>query len=313
MDRKSSVVLAMIFGGLFLALFGFLLLAFMAVKSAGNDEGGSGFGGGPAIGVLEIKGQISSADKALKALRKFAKEDRIKAILVRIDSPGGAVGPSQEIYKELRAIGEKKKVVCSMGSLAASGGFYIAVGCQKVLAMPGTLTGSIGVIGQMPYLGDIAKELHFQMNTIKSGKMKDVGNPFREMNDDDRALLQKLLDDVHEQFIAAVAEGRGLKVEEVRPWADGRVITGQQAKELKLIDEIGNFNDAVKLAAKLGGIEGEPKLQYPTEERRFKFEEFMSEGGKALMRGARQDLSEATGGVGEQIIGPAYLMPLPHP
>ena len=313
MDRKSGTVLVLVFGGLFLALFGFLLLAFMAVKGAGNDEGGSSFGGGPAIGVLEIKGQIASADKALKALRKFAKEDRIKAILVRIDSPGGAVGPSQEIYKELRTIGEKKKVVCSMGSLAASGGFYIAVGCQKILAMPGTLTGSIGVISQLPYLGGIAKELHFEMNTIKSGKMKDLGNPFREMTDDEKAFFQKLMDEVHEQFIAAVAEGRGLKPEDVRPIADGRVITGQEAKDKKLIDEIGNFNDAVKLAAKLGGIEGEPKLQYPAEEHKFKFEEFMTEGGKALMRGVRADLGEAAGGASEQIVGPAYLMPMPHP
>ncbi|MBI5546262.1 MAG: signal peptide peptidase SppA [Deltaproteobacteria bacterium] len=308
MDRKSVVVLGVIFGGLFLALFAFLLLAFVAVRSGGDD--GAGFGG-PAIGVLEIKGPIVDTDKELKALRKFAREDRIKSILVRIDSPGGAVAPSQEIYAELRRINQSKKVVCSMGNLAASGGYYIAAGCGKVFAMPGTLTGSIGVISQLPYLGDIAKELHFSMNTIKSGKMKDVGNPFREMTEEERAFFQKLMDSVHEQFISAVAEGRGLKIEEVRPFADGRVLTGAEARELKLVDEIGNFNDAIKLAAELGQIEGEPKLQYPPEEHRFKFADLMSEGGRALMRGFRQGLGESASSSPDGVVGPAYLMPTP--
>jgi protease-4 len=307
MDRKSMVVLGVIFGGLFLSLFGFLLLAFMAVRSGGEES--SGFGG-EAIGVVEIKGTITSSDKTLKALRKFAREDRIKAILVRIDSPGGAVAPSQEIYSELRKLNEKKKVVCSMGSLAASGGYYIAAGCGKVLAMPGTLTGSIGVISQLPYLGDIAKELHFSMITIKSGKMKDVGNPFREMTEEEHAFFQRLGDDIHEQFITAVAEGRGLKPEDVRSIADGRVLTGKQALDLKLVDQLGNFNDAIKLAAELGRIDGEPKLQYPPEERPFRFNELMREGGRALMHGVRDDLGESAGAP-QDVVGPAYLMPTP--
>lgn len=309
MDRKSAVVLGVIFGGLFLSLFGFLLLAFVAVRGGGEGS----FGAGEAIGVVEIKGQILTADKELKALRKFGREDRIKAILVRIDSPGGAVGPSQELYAELRKLGEKKKVVCSMGSLAASGGYYIAAGCQKIYAMPGTLTGSIGVISQLPYLGEIARELHFQMVTIKSGKLKDVGNPFREMSEEERAFFQKLMDTVHEQFIAAVAEGRGLTVEEVRPVADGRVLTGAEAKEARLVDEMGNFNDAVRATAELAGIQGEPRLQYPPEERPFKFEDFMTEGGKALVRGFRQGLGEASTGAPRELVGPAYLAPLPAP
>ena len=196
MDRKSVVVLGVIFGGLFLALFGFLLLAFMAVKS-GGDDGTTSFGG-PAIGVIEFKGPIANCDKQLKALRKFAREDKIKSLLVRIDSPGGAVAPSQEIYEELRKFQEKKPVVCSMGNLAASGGFYIAAGCGKVLAMPGTLTGSIGVISQLPNLTRVADFLRCDMNTIKSGKLKDVGNPFRPMNDDDREFFQKLTNDIYE-------------------------------------------------------------------------------------------------------------------
>ncbi len=308
MDKKSVVVLGVIFGGLFMALFGFLLLAFMAV-GAGN-EGGGGFASGPAIGVIEIKGQIMNCDKELKALRKFAKEDKIKAVLVRIDSPGGAVGPSQEVYSELRRIGEKKPVVCSMGSVAASGGYYIAAGCQKVLANPGTLTGSIGVISQLPYVADIAKELKFRMITIKSGKLKDVGNPFREMTEEELAFFQGMMDGIHNQFINAVAEGRGLKVEDVRPFADGRVMSGLEAKERKLVDELGGFNDAIRLAAQLAKIEGEPRLQYPPEDKPFHFQDLMKEGGRALMGGVRQDLTEAAG-ITESYGAPAFLMPTP--
>jgi protease IV len=193
--------------------------------------------------------------------------------------------------------------------VAASGGFYIGAGCQKSLANPGTFTGSIGVISQLPYLGGIAREVKFQMVTIKSGKLKDVGNPFREMSDEDRAFFQSLLDSVHEQFIAAVAQGRHLKVEEVRPFADGRVLTGAQAKDLKLVDDLGNFNDAVKLAAELGGIEGEPRLQYPPDERSFRFEELLREGGRGLARGVREELGAAAGA--PPLAGPAYLAPLP--
>jgi len=306
MDRKSWWVLGLLFAGLFASLFGFLLLAFLAVRA--SDDEGAGFGSGPAIGVLEIKGTISSSDKPLKTLRRFAKDDRIKALLVRIDSPGGSVAPSQEIYSELRRFGEKKKVVCSMGNLAASGGYYIAAGCQKIFASPGTLTGSIGVISQLPYLGAIAHELKFEMVTIKSGKLKDVGNPFREMTDEERVFFQQMMDSVHEQFIAAVAEGRGLKVEEVRPIADGRVLTGQQAKELKLVDELGGFNDALRLAAALGGIEGEPRLQYPAEDHPFHFGDLVREGGRALARGVKDEVLSGTGV--SDLAGPAYLMPL---
>ncbi|HEY3452253.1 MAG TPA: signal peptide peptidase SppA [Myxococcales bacterium] len=310
MDRKSVVVLGVIFGGLFLALFAFLLLAYAAVKGGGEDGGSFG---GPAIGVVEVKGTIVNVDKQLKALRKFTRDDKIKAVLVRIDSPGGAVAPSQEIYDELRKIQKKKPVVCSMGNVAASGGFYIAAGCGKVLALPGTLTGSIGVISQMPNLTRIADWAKFDMNTIKSGKLKDVGNPFRPMSDDDREFFQKLTNGIYEQFLEAVATGRNLKVEDVRPVADGRVLTGKEAFELKLVDQLGNFNDAIKLAAELGKIEGdEPKLQYPPEENPFKFEDFMKEGGRALFKGVKQEATSSAG-VDQEIVGPALLMTMPSP
>jgi protease-4 len=274
MERRAWVILGLIFGGLFLSLFAFVLVAILAVRS-GEDSSG-GFSSGPAVGVLEIKGVIESADKTLKHLRRFSKDDHIKAIVVRVDSPGGAVAPSQEIYEELRKVGEKKKTVCSMGNVAASGGYYISAGCQKIIA---------------------------------SAKLKDVGNPFREMTAEERAYFQSMMDSVHEQFIEAVAKGRDLKVEEVRPWADGRVLTGAQAKELKLVDDLGNFNDAVRLAAALGGIEGEPRLQYPSEDHPFRFEELLREGARALAHGVREEIAAASGA--SPIAGPAYLAPLP--
>jgi len=311
MDRKSVVVLGVIFGGLFLALFAFLLLAWAAVRGGGED-GGSSFGG-PAIGVVEIKGTIVNVDKQLKALRRYTRDDKIKAVLVRIDSPGGAVAPSQEIYDELRKIQQKKPVVCSMGNLAASGGFYVAAGCGKVLALPGTLTGSIGVISQMPNLTRLAEWARLDMNTIKSGKLKDVGNPFRPMSEEDREFFQKLTDDIHQQFLEAVAAGRNLTVEEVRPVADGRVLTGKEALALKLVDQLGNFNAAIRLAAELGRIEDdEPRLQYPPEENPFKFEELLKEGGRALFKGLRQEAA-ASAGADQEIVGPALLMPMPAP
>jgi protease-4 len=304
MDKKSAIILAVVFGGLFVALFGFLSLAYIAVQ----DEDRTSLVGEPAIGVIEIKGVIESSDKTLKALRRFKKDDDIKALLVRIESPGGAVAPSQEIYSELRAIGEKKPVVCSMGDLAASGGYYIAVGCRTIVANPGTLTGSIGVISQMPYVGELAHALKFQMVTIKSGEMKDVGNPFREMEPKEREYFQGLMDRVHEQFIAAVATGRNMDIEKVRPNADGRVLTGEDALQAGLVDKLGSFNDAIELAATQAKIEGEPKLRYPPEEKQLKLREIFAESGQAIAHGVIEELS-GTAGVESRIRGPAYLLP----
>lgn len=305
MDRKSVIVLAVIFGGLFLSLFGFLMLAFMAVKS---DRGGGGFAGAADIAVVEVTGQIVSAEATLKQLRKIEKDRGLKAIVVRIDSPGGAVAPSQEIYSELRRLGEKLKVVCSMGNLAASGGYYIAAGCQKIVANPGTLTGSIGVISQVPYIGGIAEQLNFRMITIKSGELKDVGNPFREMSEEERSYFQGMMDSVHEQFIEAIAAGRGMEIEEVRPVADGRILTGAQAKELGLVDELGNLNDAIKLAAALANIDGEPRVRYPQPEPPFDLRSLVREGAAAAVSGAREELMRGAGMVPD-VVGPAYLMP----
>ncbi len=289
MEKRSGAALGILFGGLFLALFGFLFLAFSVATS--GREGTSAFSKpGGAVGVLEIQGVIEDSQPALKALRQFSNDERVKALLVRVDSPGGAVAPSQEIFSELRKLSESMHVVCSMGDMAASGGLYIAVGCEEIFANPGTLTGSIGVIAQMPYLGGLAELLKFRMETVKSGALKDMGNPFREMTEVDRKYFQEMLDSVHRQFIEAVAEGRGKPVEEIAALADGRVLTGQMAHEAGLVDALGNFNDALYRAAELAGIEGEPQLVYPEEPKVFPFEFLMREGARSMVRGVRDEI-----------------------
>jgi protease IV len=267
MDRRAAVVLSVVFGGLFVCLFGFLLILFAAVKTGG--ESGLDASGGDKVGIIEVKGTITDSKKILKDLRAFSEADHIKAVVIRIDSPGGAVGPSQEIFDAIKTLKAKKKVVASMGSIAASGGFYIAVAAEKVFANPGTLTGSIGVIMQTPDVSGLMKWANVSMNTITAGKMKDSGSPFRPITDEERAYFESVLGDVHSQFIEAVAEGRKLTVDEVKPWADGRVFSGRQAKNAKLVDELGGIEAAIAEAGKMGGIKGEAKGEYPRSEKKF--------------------------------------------
>jgi protease IV len=293
-DRAALAVVLFVFGGLFLVFFLFLLLAYGAVRGEGPR-----LVGGPRIGVVEIKGEIGSgargsvdSDETLKVIKRFLDDTDMKAVVVRIDSPGGAVAPSQEIYDELRKLAEKKTVVCSMGNLAASGGFYIAMACPRILAEPGTLTGSIGVISQFPNVKRLAERFDVKMETIKSGKLKDAGNPFRDMTPEDRAYWQTLIDQVYLQFLAAVVESRELPEAEVRKIADGRALTGQQAQELGLIDELGNFHDAVDSAKEEAGLTGEPRLVYPPEERSRFFEELMGGTVHAIADAVRTEVHQ---------------------
>jgi len=214
------------------------------------------------IGVVQVRGLIENAQDSLKAIKEFRENPKVKALLIRIDSPGGAVGPSQELYRELRRTIEKKPVVASLGSIGASGGYYIASGANRIVANPGTLTGSIGVIIYFPYLRELFEKIGYSSVTIKSGRFKDLGNPGREMTPEEKELIQGTIDEVHRQFIRDVAQARNLAEEKIREIADGRIIVGETAQQLGLIDELGNFEDAVNLAARLGGIEGEPELEY---------------------------------------------------
>lgn len=292
MDRRAAIVLGVIFGGLFLTLFAFLILA---VSVVGGPERGGGFKkvwGSGNIGVVEISGPILESEDAVKELRRFAKEDRIKAVVLRVDSPGGAVAPSQEIYGEVKKLGESKPVVASFGNIAASGGYYVSAPATRIVANAGTLTGSIGVITQTLNISEIADKVGVQMNVVKSGPAKDLGNPFRPFSETDREVFQNLIDDVYRQFVNAVAEGRGIPVEQVEEVADGSVFSGERAQAAGLVDELGSFQDAVALAASLAGIEGEPSLVYPQRSEELGFQRFFGGAARAMVRAVLSETRE---------------------
>jgi protease-4 len=221
-----------------------------------------GHGFGDQIGVVEIEGVIADGKDAMEDIVRFKEDDGIRGVIVRINSPGGSVGPSQEIYQELKKLAAKKKVYISASSVCASGGYYIASAGEKIFANPSTITGSIGVIMEQVVAEELLKKIGIQPNTLKAGKFKDVGSPFRKMKDDERAYFQQILDSIHEQFIKDVAEGRKMPFEQIKKLSDGRIYTGTQAKELGLVDGIGTFYDTVDDMKKDLGIQGKPVLVY---------------------------------------------------
>ena len=222
---------------------------------------------GEKVAVVEIRGLITESRSVIDRIIKFKKDKTVKAIVLRIETPGGAVGPSQEIYREVRKTGQVKKVVVSMGAVAASGGYYVSSAAHKIFANPGTITGSIGVVAEFSNIEEILKKVGLKTVTIKSGDFKDIGSPLREMTSEEHQLIKGIIDGVHKQFIRAVAEGRNLPIEAVEKIADGRILTGEQAKELGLIDQLGNLQDAITLASQLAGIKGEPHIIYPEKKR----------------------------------------------
>ena len=215
---------------------------------------------GERVAIIRIEGTILDSKDAIDEITSYVKDSSIKAIVLRIDSPGGAVAPSQEIYEEVRKAAVKKKIVVSMGSVAASGGYYIAAAASRIFANPGTLTGSIGVIMEIPNFSGLMNKVGVKTEIIKSGKHKDIASVFRGIGPEEREILQGALDNVHEQFITAVSEGRKMLIDDVRKIADGRIFTGEQALKAGLVDDLGNLEDAVKAAAKLSGIKGEPEI-----------------------------------------------------
>jgi protease-4 len=227
------------------------------------------------VGVIRIEGVILDSQSTIGELKRFGENPSVKAIVLRIDSPGGGVVPSQEIHDAVQRVRNKnnKAVIASMGSVAASGGYYIAVATDRIMANSGTLTGSIGVIMEMANVEGLLKKIGVEGVVIKSGRFKDVGSPLRKMSDEEHELLQSVMDDVHRQFIEAVAAGRGLDVTVVQALADGRIFTGRQAKDSKLVDELGDLEAAIQLAADVAGIEGVPKVIEPR--RRFSFRELI--------------------------------------
>jgi protease-4 len=227
------------------------------------------------IALIRVEGVIMDSQTTVAELKRFSESPSIKAIVLRIDTPGGGVVPSQEIYDAVKRVRNKsnKAVIASMGSVAASGGYYIAAATDRIVANPGTLTGSIGVIMETANVEGLLQKIGVEGVVIKSGKFKDVGSPLRKMSSEERGLLQGVMDDVHRQFIEAVAEGRSLELRTAQALADGRIFTGRQAKEVKLVDELGDLDDAIQLAADVVGIQGEPKIVEPR--RRFSLREML--------------------------------------
>jgi len=217
---------------------------------------------GDKVGVVEISGVIVDARDAIEQIKQLREEDTVKAIVVRIDSPGGAVAPSQEIYREIRKTVPLKKVVASMGAVAASGGYYIAAAADGIIASPGTITGSIGVIMAYTNYRALLDKIGLVPVVVKSGTYKDTGSPLREMTPAERALLEDLTDKIHQQFVKDIVEGRRMDPEKVRMLADGRIYTGEESMALGLVDRLGNIEDAIEWAGRMGGIEGRVSAVY---------------------------------------------------
>jgi len=245
---------------------GFLLFAFAMSR---KDEGEFSLSGSK-VAIIPIEGEILDARDTVDALHRYADNSMVRAIVIRINSPGGAIAPSQEIYEAIRTTRDSgKPVVASLDSVAASGGYYIASACEQIVANPGSITGSIGVILQWMETKDLIAWAKLKPQTITAGAMKDVGSPYRDLTDAERAYLQSVVAQLHTQFIHAVAVGRKEKMTEadVTKIADGRIFTGEQALSLKLVDSLGNLDDAVHTAAKLAGVKGKPATIYPKRRR----------------------------------------------
>ena len=246
-----------------LAVFFFLGLSGIVLGLLGK---GSLFSPGERVGVVEIKGLLTDSATAIKQLERYRDDDSIKAIVLRINSPGGAVGPAQEILREVEKTRAKKKIVASLGTVAASGGYYIASGANLIMANRGTATGSIGVIMQFSNLEGLSKKIGLDFFNLKAGRYKDAGMPFRSMTPEDKTYLQGILDNIYQQFLSDVARNRKIPLAKMKTIAEGRIYTGQEAKEVGLVDEFGNLPDAIDKAGRLGGIKGKVKAVYAKKE-----------------------------------------------
>ncbi|MFW5967145.1 MAG: signal peptide peptidase SppA [Persicimonas sp.] len=258
-DKRGLLVVALVFGGLFVAL-----LVFSVVMITVFDGGGPG--GKARIAVVEVEGPIMESQKIVEDLYEFRRDDDIEGIVVRVESPGGSVGPSQEIAQAIEQASEEKPVVASMGSTAASGGYYVSLGAERIFANAGTLTGSIGVISQMFNVEKLLERVDVDVHVLTAGDLKDAGSPFDEFDEREREFFLSLLQDIYDQFVEDIAEARDLDVDEVEDLADGRVYTGRQAEEKDLVDEVGSFRDAVEWVKEEADVEGKEKLVYPPDE-----------------------------------------------
>lgn len=287
--KKSRLGVSIIFIIILMILFVGMVATFS--KFFDDDERSSRAGGlldyGNRIGVIPIEGTIISSDETLKELRRFSKKSSIRAILLRINSPGGTVAPAQEIYREIERIRKKKPVVTSIETVGASAAYYIASNSDIIVCSNGSITGSIGVIMMLPDLHKVIEKIGVNVNVIKAGAFKDIGTGVKPLNDKERDILQNFATEVHEQFISDVLSGRKGKIEEdkLREISDGRFFTGSTARTLGLVDSMGNFYDAANLAAGLAGIKGEPQLEYPKKKWNSYLDVFMDSAASGLLKG----------------------------
>src|SRR5271155_5275395 len=268
-EGRSRIWLWVLVGGGLFALFVVAVFTLVYMTFGGqNEEAFSGFG--PKIAVVELDGVIFAPKQVVPQLKKFADDSSIKAIIIHVNSPGGGVAASEEIYREVKRIRDekKKRIVVSIETVGASGAFYVAAGSNKIYADKGSIVGSIGVIAQWVNYGDLLKWAKLKSVVIKTGEFKDTGNPARDLTPNEQAYMQSLIDNMFGQFIQAVSEGRGLKFDDVKAIANGKVWTGKEALSMKLIDDTGDFEAVVKDTAKSVGISGEPILVHPERDRR---------------------------------------------
>ncbi len=227
---------------------------------------GSLFGSRERVGVVEIKGVLTDSRTIIKQLDRYRDDGTVKAIVLRINSPGGAVGPAQEILREVEKVRRKKKIVASLGTVAASGGYYIASGADLIMANRGTATGSIGVIMQFTNVEGLTKKIGLDFFDLHAGHYKDVGSPFRPMTSEEKAYLQALIDNIYQQFLTDVARNRKIPLAKLKTLAEGKIYTGEQAQQIGLVDDFGNLPDAIDKAGRLGGIKGKVEATYPEKE-----------------------------------------------
>lgn len=245
---------------------------------------------GSGIGLVEVKGMILDASETVKQLHDFGRDDDVKAVVLRVESPGGIVGPSQEISQEVKKLAARKTVVVSMGSVAASGGYYISAPASLIYANPGTITGSIGVLMKFSNVEGLMDKIGMKAFTLKTGKYKDSGSPVRPMTDEEKSLLQGVIDSTHGQFVKAVAEGRKIPIDQVRGIADGRIFSGEQALAVKLVDRLGSLQDAVEEAGRLAGIKGEPEVITPPKKKRLLLDMLVEESASRISNLVREEI-----------------------
>lgn len=254
--RRRNLIFLIVFFGAALVTVGVFMIYVLLMFGAGDSTIPLGDG----VAVVDILGEIYYDRGKVSEIDDYADDDNVKAVVIYINSPGGGVAASQSLHQAVAKLSEAKPVVACMGSIAASGGYYVACAADSIVAQEGTLTGSIGVIAAFLHTEQLYQKIGLDVTVITAGRWKDVGSPHREMTEEEREYIGDILDSAYEQFLRAVAEGRGMDMDEARAAAEGRLYTGEQALEAGLVDRLGSYEDAVDLAARMGGIDGEPRI-----------------------------------------------------